>query len=184
MLWLNQQEASLFHLCSPLSSGSRAFSSLDGHTGLFLPLPSLSCMMSHPVITVSVNRLVFKTSRTDFRVKSPRTQVNHRYLVWNDGSIRLTSLLGSYLFFLQLVTLTFTNPEMSFLWGEDVTLQFQVKTTRWKLRAEYLLLWLSFWTEPVDTFPWINAPSGPRPLDLFWFCDMYSTLDYFLWLLL
>lgn len=172
--------SSCFHLCSPWSSGSMAFFSLDGHTGLFLPHPPLlSIGTDHPVITVPVNRSVFTTARTDFRVKSACEQVDHRCRLGMMAAF--TWRLTWFSISLQLITLTFTDPERVFsskgrgYWP----LQFHIKTA-----VCLLVLWQA-WPEPADPFStnsWTLV--GARPLGLLWFCDVYSTSHWFLWLLL
>lgn len=170
MLCLKQQEASLF--LSLLSLELREHSSLllrwsRWSDPSFPPSP----VMSHPAITVSVNRSVFTTAgqTSGWKVHVSR---------WTTDA-RLGMMAALTWCFCLVPPCRSHSPSQtlkgSFLWSGDVTLQFHVKTA-----VCLLVLWQSFWSEPAGPFPEFMHPSwtqATQSLLVLW-CLFYFSLIF------
>lgn len=117
MLWLNQQEASLFSSLLSLELREHGFLLLRwSHWSVSSSSP-LSCVMSHPVITVSVNRSVFTTAgqTSGWKVHASRWTIGTGLEWWQHSPDVSAWFLPVFL------QLTFTDPERVFSvgWGCD-----------------------------------------------------------------
>ena len=120
MLWLNQQEASLFSSLLSLELREHGFLLLRWSLWSVSSSSPLSCVMSHPVITVSVNRSVFTTAgqTSGWKVHASRWTTGTGLEWWQHSPDVSAWFLPV---FLQLITVTFTDPERVFSveWGCD-----------------------------------------------------------------
>lgn len=172
MLWLNQQEASLFSSLLSLELREHGFLLLRWSRWSVSSSSPLSCVMSHPVITVPVNRSVFTTAgqTSGWKVHASRWTIGAGLEWWQ----RSPGVSAWFLpVSLQLITLTFTDPERVFSvgWGLFSFTLKQLCAFLFSDRASGQNL------QTLSLNSWTLV--GARPLGLLWFCDVYSTSHWF-----